>query len=125
VEPLTAEQSVRYLRHQIEVAGGNPSDVFDADAVDLLARACGGVPGLLSQAAAAAGELAAAAGSETIDVEAAVEGLGKMGISVPDEPAEPVRPAPRKGETLRARAAAGDAGSARGTKQKAARKRSA
>jgi type II secretory pathway predicted ATPase ExeA len=125
VEPLTAEQSIRYLRHQIESAGGNPSEVFDDEAVDLLARACGGVPRVLNQAAAAAGELAAAAGSETIDAEAAVEGLGKMGISVPDEPAEPARPAPRKGETLRARVAAGDAGGGRGTKQKAARKRSA
>lgn len=125
VEPLTADESVRYLRHQIEAAGGNPSEVFDAEAVSLLARACGGVPRVLNQAAAAAGELAAAAGSETTDAEAAVEALGKLGISVPDEPAEPARPAPRKGETLRARAAAGDAGGGRGSKQKAARKRSA
>lgn len=125
LEPLTADQSVKYLRHQIEAAGGNPTEVFDVEALDLLARACGGVPRVLNQAAAAAGELAAAVGSDTVDVEAAVEALGRLGLAVPDEPAEPAPAARRAGETLRARPAAGDAGSARGTKQKAARKRSA
>jgi type II secretory pathway predicted ATPase ExeA len=125
LEPLTADQSIQYLRYQIESAGGRPSEVFDAEALDLLARAAGGVPRVLNQAAAAAGELAAAVGSETIDTEAAVEALGRLGIAVPDEPAEPARPAPRKGESLRPRPAAGDAGGGRGPKQKAARKRSA
>ena len=125
LEPLTTDQSVAYLRHQIEHAGGSPGEVFDAEAFDLLARACGGVPRVLNQAAAAAGELAATAGSETVDAEAAVEALGRLGIPVPDEPAEPVRAAPRKGETLRVRPAVGDGSGGRGTKQKAARKRSA
>jgi type II secretory pathway predicted ATPase ExeA len=125
LEPLSCEQSVKYLRHQIEAAGGRAIEVFDLEALDLLARACGGVPRVLNQAAAAAGELAAAVGSETIDAEAAVEALTRLGISVPDEPAEPVPVVPRAGETLRARPAAGDAGGGRGTKQKAARKRSA
>lgn len=125
LEPLTADQSVKYLRHQIEAAGGRPLEVFDLEALDLLARAGGGVPRVLNQAAAVAGELAAAVGSDTVDTEAAVEALGRLGISVPDEPAEPVPAARRDGETLRPRPAAGDAGSARTTKQKAARKRSA
>jgi type II secretory pathway predicted ATPase ExeA len=125
LEPLTTDQSVVYLRHQIEAAGGRPIEVFDAEALDLLARACGGVPRVLNQAAAAAGELAAAVGSETVDAEAAVEALGRLGVPVPDEPEEPVRAAPRKVETPRARPAAGDAGGGRGPKQKAARKRSA
>lgn len=125
VEPLSADQSVAYLRHQIELAGGDPSEVFDPESFDLLARACGGVPRVLNQAAAAAGELAAAAGSDTIDAEAAVEALGRLGIEVPDEPAEPARPVRAKAETARPGPAAGDAGAGRGSKQKAARKRSA
>ncbi|MBN9522787.1 AAA family ATPase [bacterium] len=125
LEPLTADQSVVYLRHQVEAAGGNPIEVFDVEALDLLARAGGGVPRVLNQVAAAAGELAAAVGAETIDAEAAVEALGRLGIAVPDEPAEPERAAPRAAETARPRAAPGDAGGGRGTKQKAARKRSA
>lgn len=125
LEPLTADQSVVYLRHQIETAGGSATEVFDIEALDLLARACGGVPRVLNQAAAAAGELAAAVGGETVDAEAAVEALGRLGLAVPDEPAEPARAAPKAAETLRVRPAARDAGGGRGTKQKAARKRSA
>lgn len=125
LEPLNHDQSVKYLRHQIESAGGRPLEVFDLEALDLLARACGGVPRVMNQAAAVAGELAAAVGSDTVDAEAAVEALGRLGISVPAEPAEPAPAARPTGETLRARPAAGDAGPARGSKQKAARKRSA
>ncbi|MFO0798360.1 MAG: AAA family ATPase [Gemmataceae bacterium] len=126
LEPLTADQAVKYLRHQIEAAGGRPLEVFDLEALDLLARACGGVPRVLNQAAAVAGELAAAVGSDTVDTEAAVEALGRLSIPVPEEePAEPAPAARRAGESLPARPAAGDAGPARGTKQKAARKRSA
>jgi type II secretory pathway predicted ATPase ExeA len=125
IELLTTDQSAAYLRYQIEAAGGKPAKVFDAEAVDLLARAGGGVPRVLNQAAAAAGELAAAAGADTVDAEAAVEALERLGISVPDEPAEPARPAARPAETGRPRPAGGDADGGRGSKQKAARKRSA
>lgn len=121
LEPLTAEQSVGYLRGQIEAAGGDPDDVFDDEATDLLARACGGVPRVLNQAAAAAGDLA----DERIDCEAVLEAFARLGLDPPAEPAEPVRAASGKGESAGPRAAAGDAAGGRGTKTKAARKRSA
>ncbi len=125
VEPLTRDQSVAYLERQIEAAGGDAADVFDAEALDVLARACGGVPRVLNQAAGAAGDLAAAAGADAVDAEAVLEALARLGVGVPDEPAEPPRPARGKAETPRPASAAGDVAAGRGTKQKAARKRSA
>lgn len=85
IEPLTAAESAAYLRHQVRAAGGNTEKVFDEAAVMLLAAACGGVPRLLNRAAGLAFELGAEAEAEVIDVEAAVEALGRLGITPPDE----------------------------------------
>jgi type II secretory pathway predicted ATPase ExeA len=138
IEPLTAEESAAYLRHQVAAAGGDPQAVFDDDAVSLLAGACGGVPRVLNQAAALAAELAAAGGAETIDVEAALEAVARLGLAA--EPAEaeeppasphpvrseePVPTAPPPRRTGLNAEAGGDAASGRTPKQKPARKRSA
>lgn len=121
LEPLSVDQSAAYLRHQIEAAGGDASDIFDAEAIDVLARACGGVPRVLNQAAATAAELA----EGSIDCEAVLEALARLGLEPPGEPAEPARPVRKKAESPPPRAAPGHAAGGRGTKTKAARKRSA
>jgi type II secretory pathway predicted ATPase ExeA len=140
IEPMTAEESAEYIRHQIRAAGGDPERVFSAEALPLLVGACRGVPRLLNRAAARSLELAAAGEAESADVEAVLESLASLGLTAPDlaEPAllsGPVDPVllPHPARTVgparsrRGKSAAGDAGdeaaAPRGSKDK--RKRSA
>ncbi len=85
IESLSAEESGAYLRHQVGAAGGDPARVLDEGAVELLTAACAGVPRALNRAAGLAFELSAGAGAEVVDVEAAIEALGQLGIAPPDE----------------------------------------
>jgi type II secretory pathway predicted ATPase ExeA len=139
IEPLTAEEAAAYLRHQVAAAGGDPAAVLDDSAVSLLAAACGGIPRVLNQAAALAATLAIEAEAEQIDVEAALEALGRLGIETAgtEESEEPVvlpHPAsvgdsePAAGSKPGTAPASGnrlEPAAARGSKQKTARKRSA
>jgi type II secretory pathway predicted ATPase ExeA len=130
IEALTIEESAGYLRHQVQAAGGDPAKVFDADAVSLLASICGGVPRLLNRAAGLAFELGAEAGAEVIDVEAALEALGRLGIAPPDEDDGPkdavLLPLPSSGRTGKGKPAeANERIATRAPKEKASRKRSA
>lgn len=139
LEPLSADESADYLRHQVEAAGGDPATVFDDTAVSLLAAACGGVPRVLNQAAALAASLSADAGVELIDVEAALEALARLGREAPqsdgsEEPdvlLHPARASEPAGPDGPGPASVGETGNryepaaARGPKQKAARKRTA
>jgi type II secretory pathway predicted ATPase ExeA len=138
LEPLSAEESAAYLRHQVAAAGGDPQAVFDADAVSLLSGACGGVPRLLNHAVALAAELTAAGGAEAIDVEAALEAVSRLGLAAqpagPEEPLviphpsrseEPIRPARPREQTGPNAGHGSDGTSGRTPKQKPARKRSA
>lgn len=102
LDPLTAEESAEYLRHRVLAAGGRPG-VLDEEAAGLLAGACGGVPRVLNRAATAAAELAAEAGADTIDAEAAVEALARLGLGA-EEPAGtvPLPEAEAKGKGGRA-----------------------
>jgi type II secretory pathway predicted ATPase ExeA len=47
LEPLSEEETVGYIRHRLEVAGGNPS-LFDADACRAVYRYSNGVPRLIN-----------------------------------------------------------------------------
>lgn len=138
VEPLSVAESAGYLRHQVAAAGGDPGAVLDDGAVSLLAEACGGVPRVLNQAAALAAALAAEAGADTIDVEAALEAFTRLGLDVataetgePDvlpHPARTAKPAPADAvteETEPARTGPDEPTTARGPKDKPARKRAA
>lgn len=128
IEPLTPDESAAYLRHRVRAAGGDPAAVFGDDAVTLLAGACGGLPRVLNRAAALAFELAAQAEAELVDVEAAVEALGALGITPPDEDGTGdavLLPHPARAEPERAKKAVGGERATRGPKEKAARKRSA
>jgi type II secretory pathway predicted ATPase ExeA len=81
IELLSIEESTAYLRHQVKFASGDPDAVFDAEAVELIAGACQGVARLLNRAAHSAAELAADAGAEMIDVEAAMEAVARLALS--------------------------------------------
>jgi type II secretory pathway predicted ATPase ExeA len=136
IAPLSGDESTGYIQHQVRAAGGEPEKVFTAEALALLAGACRGVPRLLNRAAALTLELAASGEAEQADVEATLEALDRLGLASlePDQPTDPIllpHPA-RTTEPVRSRRgksavgpAADEAGSARGSKDKSSRKRSA
>ena len=77
---LTVDESAAYLSHQVSRAGGDLYELFDGEAITLLAGSCRGVPRLLNRAASLAAELALLGESERIDVEAAMEAVGRLGL---------------------------------------------
>ena len=131
LDPLSPEESADYLRHQISAAGGDPAKVFDDDAVALIAAACGGFPRVLNRAAGLAFELGAGAGAEVVELEAALEALGRLGIAPPDEDGTgdavllPLSSGAESGKGKRKAAEPNERAAARGPKEKASRKRSA
>ncbi|HEY3789008.1 MAG TPA: AAA family ATPase [Urbifossiella sp.] len=88
LEPLTAEESAAYLRHQLKIAGREADEVIDADAIGILAGACQGIARLLNRTTTCAAELAAETGAESIDVEAALEAIGRFGLECPESTEE-------------------------------------
>jgi type II secretory pathway predicted ATPase ExeA len=80
LEAFTVDESAAYLAHQLSAAGGDLYEVFDGEAVTLLTGSCRGVPRLLNRAATFAAELAVQGESETIDVEAAMEAVTRLGL---------------------------------------------
>ena len=121
VEWLSPDESVAYLRHQVEAAGGDAAAVFDDSALSLLAGSCGGSPRVLNRAAALALDLAAQGEADAVDVEAALEALMRLDLTVPDELSEPDLPAGEVAADDKTREPAAP----RTPKVKATRKRSA
>jgi type II secretory pathway predicted ATPase ExeA len=78
--PLAVQEAADYLLHHLRVAGGRPERVIADEALELLARATGGVPRLLNQAAHQALALAHEAGAAQVDIEAALEALHLLGL---------------------------------------------
>lgn len=54
IEPLSEDETIRYVRHRIGVAGGNPDVVFPADAARALFRYTNGLPREINQVASQA-----------------------------------------------------------------------
>jgi type II secretory pathway predicted ATPase ExeA len=80
LEPLDLQESADYLMHQVRAAGGRPDKLFGPDVLDILAHAANGVPRVLNQAAHAAFSLAAEAEANSVDAEAAVEAVTRLGL---------------------------------------------
>jgi type II secretory pathway predicted ATPase ExeA len=78
--PLSVEESADYLLHQIRRSGGNPDRMLGEDVLDILSHACRGVPRILNQAAHLAFTLACGSGARTVDAEAAVESVTRLGL---------------------------------------------
>lgn len=90
--PLDVHESADYVAHQIRAVGGRPEQIFTEEALDVLARACRGVPRLLNHAADLAMQLAAAAELATVDAEAVSEALHDLGLPLADEEKAPPNP---------------------------------
>jgi type II secretory pathway predicted ATPase ExeA len=133
VEPLSPEESAAYLRHQVSAASGDPAKLLDEEAVTLLASACGGIPRVLNRAAGLAFELCAHADAEAVDVEAAMESLSRLEIAMPEEgEADDAVLLPHPGGAAESRRAGkakpadgNERATARGSKEKANRRRAA
>jgi type II secretory pathway predicted ATPase ExeA len=80
LHPFTKDEAADYLVHQIRVAGGRPEEIFADEALAVLARATGGVPRVLNQAAHQALALAQQANMAHVDAEVAVEALAMCDI---------------------------------------------
>ena len=83
---LSLEEAADYLLHHLRSAGVRPEDLFSDEAVELVARGALGVPRLLNQAAHKALALAAEAGADTVDAEAALEALAALGLETEAPP---------------------------------------
>ena len=95
LEPLSDAESADYLLHHLRLATDRPEKVMTPEALELLARGARGVPRMLGQAAHRALTLAAAAGADAVDAEAAVEALLALGLEV-EEPHEDAEKAGRE-----------------------------
>jgi general secretion pathway protein A len=82
LEPLGVEEAADYVLHHLRVAGA-AEGLVGTEALELLAKATGGVPRLLNQAMNRALRLAAEAGE--VDVEVMMEALSGLGLSAEDE----------------------------------------
>ncbi|MEZ6139279.1 MAG: AAA family ATPase [Zavarzinella sp.] len=80
LEPLTEEESIDFLCHQVRVCGGKPERFFEEEVLEILVHCCKGVPRLLNQAAALATKLALLNDCITVDVEAALEAVNRLGL---------------------------------------------
>ncbi len=123
VEPLSAEDAVAYLCHQLRAAGAVPERVLDDSAAALLATASGGVPRALNRAAATAFELAHTAGTRFVDTEAVAGALEQLEIEVPDDGTDSDAPAVLALPAREKAAEGNERGAARGSKEKVARRR--
>lgn len=82
LEMLSAPEAIAYLKHQVRVAGGEPEQVFSAEALSILAERTAGVPRLLNQAATTCLHLAETAAADAIDAEVALEALATLGFAL-------------------------------------------
>jgi type II secretory pathway predicted ATPase ExeA len=92
LDPLPAEEAIDYLNAQVRAAGVRPDKVITAEALKVLADHAGGVPRILNHAAHEAFVLAAAAGADEVDAEAAMEAVATLGSERLDDN---TAPAPR------------------------------
>jgi len=101
IEPLDREESAKYIWHQLQVAGGRPADLISEEAINLLTAQCQGLPRLLNQACSLAFNLARSAGESTVDTEAAMEALTRLGFQI-EEPVQETLVLPKPVEVKKA-----------------------
>jgi general secretion pathway protein A len=89
LEPLTREESEKYLAHQVQAAGGNAERLFSGEAIDLLCQASKGIPRLLNQIADQSLRVAWEASAAGVDAEATIEAIEALGLKIPAGSSEP------------------------------------
>lgn len=95
LEPLGLHEAADYLLHQLRVAGARPDALIADEAVELIARAAGGIPRVINQVAFEAFAQTAKAGAGRVDVEGALEALAVFGLETDDAESEPADESPR------------------------------
>jgi type II secretory pathway predicted ATPase ExeA len=76
--PLTVDESAKYIQHQLQAAGGEEPGIFDPEAITLLAESCGGIPRLLNRVALLALQMAVAAETPRVEVEAVLAAFDQL-----------------------------------------------
>ncbi len=103
LEPMTREETVRYVRHQVRECGGRPDWLFTDEAMALIADTAGGIPRAVNRVAGRAVELAADAGHECVDAEPVYDALVQLDL-LAAEPGDavllPIRPDVTPGEVV-------------------------
>jgi type II secretory pathway predicted ATPase ExeA len=85
LEPLSRDESIRFIRHQVRESGGRPEWVITDEALTVLADQTDGIPRVLNRTAALAFEIAGAAGQDEVDAEAVLEALDQLGLMKPSD----------------------------------------
>ncbi len=83
LDPLPTDEAVDYLNAQLRLAGARPEKLMTAEALAVLAEHGRGIPRVLNHVAHEALSLAAGAGAEQVDVEAALEAVAMLGMDDP------------------------------------------
>jgi type II secretory pathway predicted ATPase ExeA len=103
LEPMTRDETVRYVRHQVRECGGRPDVLFTDEALALVADHAGGLPRVVNRVAGRALELAADAGHESVDAEPVYDALVQLDL-IPAEQGDavllPIRPDVTAGEAV-------------------------
>lgn len=84
LQPMSQEESLDYVRHQIVHVGGQADRILAKEALAVLTQAGNGVPRFLNQIADAAFRLAFEAEARQVDVEAVLEVLARRGEPLVD-----------------------------------------
>jgi type II secretory pathway predicted ATPase ExeA len=103
LDRLPREEAADYVLHHLRLAGARPEALLSDEAIDLIARATGGLPRLLNQATHLALALTCQAEAGRVDAEGALESLSRLGLEVEEtdeaeavpEPAAEDEPAPQ------------------------------
>lgn len=103
LEPMTRDETVRYVRYQVRECGGRPDVLFTDEALALVVEYAAGIPRVVNRVAGRALELAADAGHDTVDAEAVYDALMQLDL-IPAEQGEavllPIRPDVTAGEAV-------------------------
>ena len=89
LEPLTLQESEKYLAHHIQAAGGSIERLFSDEALDLVCRASKGVARLLNQMVDQSLRIAWGASAAGVNAEAAIEAIETLGLKIPAASSEP------------------------------------
>src|SRR5438128_691561 len=98
LEPLSEAETVRYIRHRLQVAGYSGGGLFTADALALIARASQGIPRKINNICFNAMALGYAQGRKTIGSDIVQEAVKSLDLTTivrrPNLPQAPSKPTP-------------------------------
>jgi N-acetylmuramoyl-L-alanine amidase/type II secretory pathway predicted ATPase ExeA len=84
LDPLSPQETARYVQHRLKVAGYSGEDLFEPDALAFVAAQSGGIPRLINKICFHALLEAHAGGRRTISVETVEAAHRKLALAAPD-----------------------------------------